>query len=126
LSYFDTSDSHDTNIKGKHANLVFHLNTNDLNQLNKDSFYSKALPAKIDYEKLSPYFAFRPHDVIQHTLRQTTQLAKSTIHYPMRRHLKSRFQMLRHKRLNEVIATDTYFANEKSIEGYHCAQVFLE
>jgi hypothetical protein len=34
--------------------------------------------------------------------------------------------MLRHKRLNEVIATDTYFANKKSIEGYHCAQVFFE
>jgi hypothetical protein len=33
--------------------------------------------------------------------------------------------MLRHNRLNEVIATDTYFANEKSIEGYHCAQVFF-
>jgi hypothetical protein len=33
--------------------------------------------------------------------------------------------MLRHKRLNEVIATDTYFANEKSIESYHCAQVFF-
>jgi hypothetical protein len=44
----------------------------------------------------------------------------------MRNHLKSRFQMLRHKRLNEVIATDTHFANEKSIEGYHCAQVFFE
>jgi hypothetical protein len=44
----------------------------------------------------------------------------------MRRHLKSNFQMLRHKSLNEVIATDTYFANEKSIEGYHCAQVFFE
>jgi hypothetical protein len=42
------------------------------------------------------------------------------------RHLKSRFQMLRHKKLNEVIATDTYFANEKSIQGYHCAQVFFE
>jgi hypothetical protein len=83
------------------------------------------LTAKIDYEKLSPYFAFRPYDVIQHTLRQTTQLAKSTIHYPMRFHLKNRFQMLRHKRLNEVIATDTYFANEKSLEGYHCAQVFF-
>jgi hypothetical protein len=99
---------------------------NDLSQLNTDTFYIKELPAKIDYEKLLPYFAFRPHDVIQHTLRQTTQLAKSTIHYPMRRHLKSRFQILRHKRLNEVIATDTYSANEKSIEGYHCAQVFLE
>jgi hypothetical protein len=44
----------------------------------------------------------------------------------MRRHLKRRFQMLRHKTLNEVIDTDRYFANEKSIEGYHCAQVFLE
>jgi hypothetical protein len=132
LSYFDPSDAHDTNVKGKYANLVFHLYTivmkdaNDLNQLNKDSFYSKTLSAKIDYEKILPYFAFLPHEGIQHTLRQTTQLAKSTIHYSMRRHLKSLFQMLRHKWLNEVLATDTYFANEKSIEGYHCAQVFLE
>jgi hypothetical protein len=49
LSYFDPSDAHDTNVKGKYANLVFHLDTvvlknaNDLNQLNKDAFYSKAL-----------------------------------------------------------------------------------
>jgi hypothetical protein len=28
--------------------------------------------------------------------------------------------------LDKVIDTDTYFANENSIEGYHCAQVFLE
>jgi hypothetical protein len=100
-------------------------NANDINQLNKDSFYRKGLSAKIYYEKLSPYFAFLPHYVIHHTLRQTTQLAKSTIHYPMRLHLKSRFQMLRKKWLNEVIATDTYFANEKSIEGNHYAQVFF-
>jgi hypothetical protein len=33
--------------------------------------------------------------------------------------------MLRHKILNEVITTDTYFAGEKSIEGYYCAQVFF-
>jgi hypothetical protein len=74
LSYFDPSDAHDTNVKGKHAHLVFHLDTivmknaNDINQLNEDSFYRIALPAKIDYEKLPPYFAFRPHDVIQNTL----------------------------------------------------------
>jgi hypothetical protein len=66
--------------------------------LNIDPHFSKALPSKIDDERLSPYFAFRPLDVIQHTLRQTTQLAKSTVHFPMQRHLKSRFQMLRHKR----------------------------
>jgi hypothetical protein len=82
------------------------------------------LLAKIDYEKLLLYYAFHPHDFVQHTLRQTTQLVKSTIHYPMRRHFKSRFQM-QHKRLDEVIAIDTYYANEKSIEGYHCAQVFF-
>jgi hypothetical protein len=68
LSYFDPSDAHDTNVKGKYANLVFHLNTivmknaNDVNQLNKDSFST-------------------PHDVIQHTLRQTAKLAKSPLSY---------------------------------------------
>jgi hypothetical protein len=131
LSYFDPTDAHDTNVKGKYVNLVFHLDTvfmkndNDINQWNKDSFYSKALPAKIYYEKLSPYFVFRPHDVIPHTWRQTTQLAKSTIHYPMRHHLKSRFQILRYKRLSKVIHTDTYFTSEQSIEGYHCAHVIF-
>jgi hypothetical protein len=117
LSYFDPSDAHDTSVKGNHANLVFHFDTigmksaNDINQLYKDSCYSKALTAKSDYEKLSPYFTFCPHDVTQDTLRQTIQLAKYTTHYPMNCYLKSRFQMLRHKRFNEVIATDAYFAN---------------
>jgi hypothetical protein len=98
LSYFDPSDAHDTNIKGKYENLVIHLDTivmknaNDINQSNKDSFYSKELTAKIDYEKRSPYFAFLPHGITEHTLRQTTQLAKSTIHYHMRRHLKFFFK----------------------------------
>ena len=27
-----------------------------------DPHPSKALPGKIDYERLSPYFAFQPHD----------------------------------------------------------------
>jgi hypothetical protein len=62
---------------------------------------------------------------MQNPLRQTTQLAKSSFHYPMQRHLKSCFQMLRHRRLSEVIATDTCFSSDKSIEGYYCAQVFF-
>jgi hypothetical protein len=33
--------------------------------------------------------------------------------------------MLRHKVLDEVIATDTFFASVKSIEGFHCAQLFF-
>jgi len=118
-------------LKGKPTYLIFHADTEHqdsimhVRPITTDPHLSKALPGKIDYERLSPYFAFRPHDVIQHTLWQTTQLAKSTIHYPMRRHLKSRFQMLRQKRLNEVISTNTYFANDMSIEGYYCAKVFF-
>jgi hypothetical protein len=48
LSYFDQSDVHDTNVKGKYSNLVFHLDTivmknaNDINQSTKDSFYCLA------------------------------------------------------------------------------------
>jgi hypothetical protein len=43
----------------------------------------------------------------------------------MRSHLKSRFQILSHKSSNEIIATVTYFANEKSVEGYQCAKLFF-
>ena len=85
----------------------------------------RALPSKVDYEKISPYFGFRPKRIIQETLRNTTQLAKSVIRQPMRRHLLSRFQMLRRPRLNEIVATDTYFSPVTSLEGYNCAQVFL-
>ena len=69
----------------------------------------RAVPAKFDYDKLAPYFLYRSKDVIKKTLENTTQLAKAVINTPLRRHLKSRFLMLRHPRLNEVIATDTYF-----------------
>jgi hypothetical protein len=39
LSYFDPSDTNDTNVKGKHANLIFHLdaivmkNANDIKSI---------------------------------------------------------------------------------------------
>ena len=32
--------------------------------------------------------------------------------------------MFRHKRIYKVIATEAYFASEKAIEGYYCAQVY--
>jgi hypothetical protein len=54
------------------------------------------------------------------------QSAKSTIHYPMRRHLKTDFSMLRRKGFIEIIETDMYFDIERSMKGYHCGKVFLE
>jgi hypothetical protein len=80
------SDTHKDEINGRRSTLIFApniiLNTqvNHTAPINTDPHYGKALPSKIDYERLSPYFAFRPHDDIQNTLRQTMQLPKSTIH----------------------------------------------
>jgi hypothetical protein len=34
----------------------------------------------------------------------------------MRRHLKSRFQIIRHESLNEIIANDVYFTNENQLK----------
>ena len=97
LSFFDPSDAFNLSLNGRPASPVFHVDSvqkADIEVLSpncSEPHYSKAVPGKIDYENLSPYFAFLPHEVIRHTLQQTTQLAKSTIHFPMRRHLKSRF-----------------------------------
>jgi hypothetical protein len=73
-------------VNGKPAHLVFladtiqRTNVEDSILVNIDPHhFSKALPSNIDYERFSPYFAYRPHDIVKHTLRQTTQLAKSTI-----------------------------------------------
>jgi hypothetical protein len=45
FSYFDPPDVHDKNVKGKHTNLVFNIDTTimtdntDISQVNTDSFY---------------------------------------------------------------------------------------
>jgi hypothetical protein len=80
LSYFDPSDIYGINVKGNQENLLLHIDTNIMKNINDlapvftDSFYNKASHAKFDYETLSLYFSFLPHDVIQNTLKQTTQL----------------------------------------------------
>jgi hypothetical protein len=60
LSYFDPSDAHDTNVKGKYTNLVFHLDTvviknaNDLSQFNKDTFIAKPYLLKLIMKNYHP------------------------------------------------------------------------
>ena len=91
----------------------------------KTQSMSRAIPKRVDITKLVRNFAYRPADIIKHTLRHTTQLATSVISFPLRRHFMSRFRFLRKRRLKETIATDTYFSKIKSLEGYWCAQVFF-
>jgi hypothetical protein len=90
LPFFDPSDSIGDMLKGIPSYLIFHADTvhwasiNNVMPIPADPHLSKVLPGKIDYEMLSPYFSFQPHDIKQQTLWQTTQLAQSTIHYPIR------------------------------------------
>ncbi len=129
--YEEVVESYDFRTEAVHIDLIaavqnFHKVKEDVV---KEDFaipkLHKAIPAKVDYDRLAPYFLHRPRHVIKRTLENTTQLAKAVVHSPLRRHLKSRFLMLRHPRLNEVVATDTYFSSVKSIEGYECSQVFV-
>ncbi len=84
-----------------------------------------------DLEKLRPCFGWAPTDRIRHTLEHTTQYARATPTFPFRRHFKSRFPGANVPRLNEVVATDTYFADtpahDDGISGHGgatTAQVF--
>jgi hypothetical protein len=59
LSYFNPSDTHDTNVKGKYANLVFHLdtvvmkNTNDINQSKRIHFIAKPYLLKLTMKTIT-------------------------------------------------------------------------
>jgi hypothetical protein len=77
-------------------------------------------------EKYQAHLAYLPLDVIKRTFDCTTQLATTIVtHYPMRRHMKSRFPQLNRRRLSETVATDTYFSNYRGLRGHTCAQVFF-
>ena len=63
--------------------------------------------------------------MIRQTLLATTQHATNVVRLPLRRHYKSRFPALRVRRLDEDIATDTFFSNTRALDGSICAQLFV-
>jgi hypothetical protein len=44
----------------------------------------------VDPQKLQPFLAYHPLDIVKKTLEHTTQMAKSSIRYPLQRHFKAR------------------------------------
>jgi hypothetical protein len=51
-------------------------------------------------------------------------MAKLSSSIPMRRHVRSLFPFLNRKRINETVATDTFFSSVRDVSGANCAQVF--
>ena len=86
---------------------------------------AKARPDKENLEEFRRCLAWLPMEIIKHTLACTTRLAQWTARVPMHRHFSARFPFLNLQRLNEAVATDTYFANCRAIGGATCAQVFF-
>jgi Reverse transcriptase (RNA-dependent DNA polymerase) len=78
----------------------------------------------INAQRWRPYLAYRPIEVVRRTLEQTTQMAKLSSSIPMRRHVRSLFPFLNRKRINETVATDTFFSSVRDVSGATCAQVF--
>ena len=83
-------------------------------------------------DSLKPYFGWASEDKIKTMLDKTTQHYRGIVHYPFRKHFKSRFPAANVPRRNEWVAMDTMFgpcpAADDGIPGHGGAtmlQVFL-
>jgi hypothetical protein len=72
----------------------------------------------MDVEHLSRCLGWKSRDVIENTLKVTTQMADNHVRLLMRMHFKSRNPALNVRRLYEVFATDIFFSSEKALGGY--------
>ncbi len=82
-------------------------------------------PAPCNLEEMRPYLGWKSTDIIEKTLKATTQYAKNHLRLPMRQHFKTRFPALLCRRLRETFATDTFFSSESAHDGTWMAQIFV-
>ena len=76
-------------------------------------------------EDLQPKLAWKPLEVIQRTLKATTQWAVTKLHFPIKKHHVSRFPWNNRTRLKEIVSMDTVFSPVKGLDGSTCTQVFF-
>ena len=89
--------------------------------------YNKVVTTRDEEQDPSEYAKYLLHpgkEVVNKTLRNTTQYGTINMRLPMRTHFKSRNPILQRRRIMEPYATDTWFSTTPSYEGYNCAQIF--
>ena len=69
-----------------------------------------------DIDKIRPCLGWTPKEVIEKTLEATTNYARNSLRLPMRQHYKAQNRALYVRRLQETVATDTFFSSEKSLK----------
>ena len=92
----------------------------DLREMNNKS----TKPKDPDWEHIRACLGWKPLDVVKKTYLNTTQYATSHVRMPMRDHFKSRFPALNVRRIDEPVATDTFFSSVKALDGETCAQLY--
>jgi hypothetical protein len=78
-----------------------------------------------DMKHVQRCLGWKSFDVLEKTLKATTQLAQNHFRLPMRMHFKSRTPALNVRRLRETFATDTFFSSEKALGGFTMAQLYV-
>ena len=68
-------------------------------------------------ESLRKILGWKPANIVRMTLEHTTQLAKTSITYPLQRHYKAKNPFSNVHRLNEIVSTDPIFANCPSLDN---------
>ena len=87
----DAIDSHDVDT------FLFTLDYDELRGTNEEfnSFaYMSHAATQDQAHKYILYLRYRPIDIIRKTLENTMQLTMTTLHFPMRQHIKARFPWL--------------------------------
>ena len=85
-------------------------------------------PSDIPLVEWRKRLAMLPEEVVKKTLENTTcfYLHVDNDHRDdPRRHYKSTLKGIRHRRRNEVVATDTFFPSVSSSQGHTCSQFFV-
>jgi hypothetical protein len=83
------------------------------------------------FEQLRPNFGWISAERIKATLAVTTQFGRTVVRFPFRMHYKTRFPAANVDRLNDAVATDTFFADTPAVNdgipghgGVTMAQIF--
>ena len=76
-------------------------------------------------EEVQPHLAWKPLEVIKHTLEATTQWARPTVHFPMKDHHAACFPFDNMHHLQEEVAMDTIFMDVKGWGNVEVAQLFF-
>ena len=83
------------------------------------------------FDLLRPHFGWVSVERIKATLAASTQFGRSVVRFPFRMHFKTRFPAANVDRLNDAVATDTFFSDTPALNdgipghgGVTMAQIF--